>query len=155
MQNGCTTHALNNITYDQYFLHRFARTRNTYLAQIHQILVDEQAGCFPCAWHDHRWVIEDTVGGGECNELGPILTEPFATSRLPLPFGRTGKARLDEMRGMGFADSWCGRHRYLNFANNQYTDRYLRFFAGGDPRACHPFLDRFVYSRALHAPDEP
>lgn len=140
VQNGCTTHALNNITYDPYFLHRFARTRNTYLAQIHQMLVDEQAGCFPCAWHDHRWVIEDTVGGGSAT----AWTNPYGTFRdlaSPAAFRAHWKGTLDEMRGMGFADSWCGRHRYMNFANNQYTDRYLRFLREETPVRAVRFLE--------------
>ncbi|MCS7066101.1 MAG: hypothetical protein NZL85_07490, partial [Fimbriimonadales bacterium] len=63
-------------------------------------------------------------------------SNPYGTFRefnSPAAFRAHWKGTLDEMRQMGFATSWCNRHRYLNFANNQFSDRYLRFLREETP----------------------
>lgn len=132
VQCGCTTSANSNLGPTDTYLHKNARNLNSQLAQIHQILLAEQAGCFPCAWHDHRWLVEETRGYANAtswtNAYGTFYD--FAS---PSAYRAHWKGTLDEMREMGFADSWCGRHRYMNFANNQFTDRYLRFLREETP----------------------
>ena len=132
VQCGCTTGALSNLGANEPYLHRNARFLNSQLAQMHQIVVAEQDGCFPCCWHDHRWQIEDTIGFDQARSW----RNPYGTFRdvsSPAAFRAHWKGNLDEMRQMGFATGWCNRHRYLNFANNQFTDRYLRFLREETP----------------------
>ncbi|MEN3000439.1 MAG: hypothetical protein ABDI19_01200 [Armatimonadota bacterium] len=132
VQCGCTTSALSNLGSTSTYLHRNARSMNSQLAQIHQILLEEQDGCFPCCWHDHFWQVESTVGYANAT----TWTNPYGTFRefnSPAAFRAHWRGTLDEMRQMGFATSWCNRHRYLNFANNQFTDRYLRFLREETP----------------------
>ncbi len=132
VQCGCTTSALSDLGATNPYLHRNARNYNSQLAQIHQILLQEQDGCFPCCWHDHYWQIESTLGFGNAR----AWTNPYGSFRemsSPAAFRAHWKGTLDEMRQMGFATSWCNRHRYLNFANNQFTDRYLRFLRAETP----------------------
>ncbi len=132
VQCGCTTGALSNLGANEPYLHRNARFLNSQLAQMHQIVVAEQDGCFPCCWHDHRWQIEDTLGyAGARSWQNPYGI--FRDVSSPAAFRAHWKGNLDEMRQMGFATSWCNRHRYLNFANNQFTDRYLRFLREETP----------------------
>jgi len=132
VQCGCTTSALSNLGSTSTYLHRNARNLNSQLAQIHQILLQEQDGCFPCCWHDHFWQLESTTGYANAR----AWSNPYGTFRelnSPAAFRAHWKGTLDEMRQMGFATSWCNRHRYLNFANNQFTDRYLRFLREETP----------------------
>jgi hypothetical protein len=132
VQCGCTTSALSNLGSTNFFLHRNACNLNSQLAQIHQIVVAEQDGCFPCCWHDHWWQVEDTLGYANARSW----QNPYGTFRefnSPAAFRAHWKGTLDEMRQMGFATSWCNRHRYLNFANNQFTERYLRFLRSETP----------------------
>lgn len=145
IQCGCTTNANSNLGPTHPFLHRVARTLNSQLAQMHQILLQEQAGHFPCCWHDHRWLVEETLGYANAqswtNAYGTFYD--FAS---PAAYRAHWRGNLDEMRGMGFSDSWCGRHRYLNFANNQFTDRYLRFLREETPVRAVRFLSGSCYS---------
>ncbi|MFQ3611637.1 MAG: hypothetical protein SNJ72_09110, partial [Fimbriimonadales bacterium] len=132
VQCGCTTNGNSSLSGTNTYLHRNARNANTQLAQIHQILLAEQDGSFPCAWHDHWWLVEETLWYANAT----TRTNAYGTFRdfsSPASFRAHWRGTLDEMRGMGFADSWCGRHRYLNFANNQFTDRYLRFLREETP----------------------
>jgi hypothetical protein len=132
VQCGCMTSSLSNLGASHPLLHRNARFLNPQLAQMHQILLEEQDGCFPCCWHDHFWQIESTIGFASSRSW----SNPYGTFRefnSPAAFRAHWKGTLDEMRQMGFATSWCNRHRYLNFANNQYTDRYLRFLREETP----------------------
>jgi hypothetical protein len=69
----------------------------------------------------------------QCAQLAAIPTALFASVSSPAAFRAHWKGNLDEMRQMGFATGWCNRHRYLNFANNQFTDRYLRFLREETP----------------------
>ena len=149
VQCGCTTGALSNLGATSTYLHRNARFLNSQLAQIHQILVAEQDGCFPCCWHDHRWQIEDTLGYGSARSW----QNPYGTFRdlsSPAAFRAHWKGNLEEMRQMGFATGWCNRHRYLNFANNQFTERYLRFLREETPvRAVRLWAGSCVTGRAV------
>jgi len=132
IQCGCTTSALSNLGSTSTYLHRNARFLNSQLAQMHQILLQEQDGCFPCCWHDHFWQIESTIGYASSK----VWSNSYGTFRefnSPAAFRAHWKGTLDEMRQMGFATSWCNRHRYLNFANNQFTQRYLRFLREETP----------------------
>ncbi len=132
IQCGCTTNANSNLGPTHPFLHRVARNLNAQLAQMHQILLEEQHGCFPCCWHDHRWLVEETIGYAGAQSW----TNAYGSYRdfaSPSAYRAHWRGNLDEMREMGFSDSWCGRHRYLNFANNQFTDRYLRFLREETP----------------------
>lgn len=150
VQCGCTTNALSNLggSNDTY-LHRYARNMNSQLAQLHQILVAEQDGCFPCCWHDHRWETEDTLGYADAR----VWQNPYGTFRdlsSPAAFRAHWKGTLDEMRLMGFATSWCNRHRYLNFAHNMFTDRYLRFLREETPvRAVRLWAGSAMRGRAV------
>jgi len=132
VQCGCMTSGLSNLGATHPLLHRNARNLNSQLAQMHQILLEEQDGCFPCCWHDHWWQIESTIGYASSRSW----SNPYGSFRefsSPAAFRAHWKGTLDEMRQMGFATSWCNRHRYINFANNQYTDRYLRFLREETP----------------------
>jgi hypothetical protein len=40
---------------------------------------------------------------------------------------------MQEMQQMGFTDAHCSHYRYANFANNQFSDRYLRFLRDETP----------------------
>lgn len=145
VQCGCTTSANSNLGSTDTYLHKNARTLNSQLAQIHQILLAEQAGCFPCGWHDHRWLVEETVGYAGATSWTNAYGS-FRDFSSPAAYRAHWKGTLDEMQGMGFADSWCGRHRYLNFANNQFTDRYLRFLREETPVRAVRFLSGTCYT---------
>ncbi len=144
IQCGCTTSANSNLGPTSQFLHRVARNLNSQLVQMHQILIAEHHGCFPVCWHDHWWLVEETLGfantQGWMNAYG--IYRDFSS---PASYRAHWRGTLDEMRAMGFSDSWCGRHRYLNFANNQFTDRYLRFLREETPVRAVRFLSGSCY----------
>lgn len=132
VQCGATTSALSQIMPGWLFLHRNARNHNAQMQQIHQIMVAEQHRCFPMCFHDHAWTIEDTRGAGNVT----TFTNPYGTFRelsSPAAFRAHWKGSMDEMRQMGFTDGHCGTHRYMNFAMNQFSDRYLRFLRDETP----------------------
>ncbi|MCS6922894.1 MAG: hypothetical protein NZM10_00795 [Fimbriimonadales bacterium] len=132
VQCGVTTSALSQIMSGWRFLHRNARNHNAQMQQIHQIIVAEQHRCFPVCFHDHAWTIEDTRGAGNAT----TFTNPYGTFRelsSPAAFRAHWKGSMDEMRQMGFTDGHCGAHRYMNFATNQFSDRYLRFLRDETP----------------------
>ncbi len=145
VQCGCTTNANSDWGGTSTYLHRNARNRNSQLAQIHQILLAEQDGCFPCAWHDHWWMVEETFWYADSTTMSNAYGS-FRDFSSPAAFRAHWRGTLDEMRGMGFQDSWCGRHRYLNFANNQFTDRYLRFLREETPVRAVRFLAGSCYT---------
>lgn len=129
---GCTTSALNNIRPTSNYLHRNGRNFNTQHQQAHQLLIAEQHRHFPVCMHDHFWVIEDTQGSGRAT----TFVNPYGTFRelsSPAAFRAHWKGSLDEMRQMGFSDNHCSHYRYANFANNQFSDRYLRFLRDETP----------------------
>lgn len=129
---GATTSALNNVRPTSIYLHRNARTHNAQLAQIHQILLAEQHRHFPVCYHDHFWTIEDHRGSGGLT----TFTNPFGTFRemnSPGAFRAHWKGSMLEMQQMGFSDAHCSHYRYANFANNQFSDRYLRFLRDETP----------------------
>jgi hypothetical protein len=82
--------------------------------------------------HDHYWVIEDTRGSGGVT----TFTNPYGTFRemnSPAAFRAHWKGSMQEMQQMGFTDAHCSHYRYANFANNQFSDRYLRFLRDETP----------------------
>ncbi|MCS6923478.1 MAG: hypothetical protein NZM10_03780, partial [Fimbriimonadales bacterium] len=124
--------ALNNIRPTSNYLHRNGRNFNTQLQQAHQLLIAEQHRHFPVCMHDHFWVIEDTQGSGRTT----TFVNPYGTFRemtSPAAFRAHWKGSIDEMRQMGFSDNHCSHYRYANFANNQFSDRYLRFLRDETP----------------------
>jgi hypothetical protein len=129
---GCTTSALNSINPNALYFHRNARNHRPELAQIHQILVAEQHRHFPVCMHDHSWMIEDTRGTGNRT----IFSNPYGTFRelsSPAAFRAHWKGSMQEMQQMGFTDAHCSHYRYANFANNQLSERYLRFLRDETP----------------------
>jgi hypothetical protein len=129
---GATTSALSNLFPDWIYLHRNARTYNSQMARIHEVLLAEQHRHFPVCMHDHLWMIEDTRG------IADALTfeNPFGTFRemnSPAAFRAHWKGSMLEMQQMGFTDAHCSHYRYANFANNQFSDRYLRFLRDETP----------------------
>ncbi|GIV05877.1 MAG: hypothetical protein KatS3mg016_1452 [Fimbriimonadales bacterium] len=129
---GATTSALNNIRPTSPYLHRNGRTYNSQMQQIHQVLLAEQHRYFPVCLHDHFWTIEDTRGSGGVT----TFTNPYGTFRemnSPAAFRAHWKGSMDEMQQMGFSDCHCSHYRYANFANNQFSDRYLRFLRDETP----------------------
>ena len=129
---GATTSALNNIRPTSIYLHRNARNHNSQLAQIHQVLLAEQHRHFPCCYHDHFWTVEDPRGSGGTT----TFTNPYGTFRemnSPAAFRAHWKGSMQEMQQMGFTDAHCSHYRYANFANNQFSDRYLRFLRDETP----------------------
>ncbi|MCS6923466.1 MAG: hypothetical protein NZM10_03720, partial [Fimbriimonadales bacterium] len=132
VQCGATTSALSQINPNWPFLHRNARNYNAQMQQAHQIIVAEQNRHFPVCLHDHAWTVEDTRGSGRVT----TFTNPYGTFReltSPAAFRAHWKGSQDEMRQMGFSDVHCGAHRYMNFAMNQFSDRYLRFLRDETP----------------------
>lgn len=129
---GATTSALSNIRPTDNYLHRNGRNANPQLQQIHQILLAEQHRHFPVCLHDHFWTIEDARGSGNTT----TFSNPYGTFRelsSPAAFRAHWKGSMDEMRQMGFSDCHCSHYRYANFANNQLSDRYLRFLRDETP----------------------
>lgn len=129
---GATTSALNNIRPTAPYLHRNGRNYNVQMQQIHQVLLAEQHRYFPVCLHDHFWTIEDTRGSGNAT----TFTNPYGTFRemsSPAAFRAHWKGSMDEMQQMGFTDCHCSHYRYANFANNQFSDRYLRFLRDETP----------------------
>jgi hypothetical protein len=129
---GATTSGLSDLRPTSPYLHRNARNYNAQLAQIHQILVAEQHRYFPVCMHDHFWMIEDTRGLGNSSRF----TNPYGTFRelsSPAAFRAHWKGTMQEMQQMGFTDAHCSHYRYANFANNQFSDRYLRFLRDETP----------------------
>jgi len=129
---GATTSALSNIRPTASYLHRNGRNYNSQMQQIHQVLLAEQHRYFPVCLHDHFWTIEDTRGSGGVT----TFTNPYGTFRemsSPAAFRAHWKGSMDEMQQMGFSDCHCSHYRYANFANNQFSDRYLRFLRDETP----------------------
>lgn len=129
---GATTSGLSNIRTTSVYLHRVARTYNAQTAQIHQILIAEQHRHFPVCLHDHFWTVENTMGTGARTSF----SNPYGTFRelvSPAAYRAHWRGSMDEMQQMGFTDAHCSHYRYLNFANNQFSDRYLRFLRDETP----------------------
>lgn len=132
LQCGCTTNGNTNLSSNWRALHRNARTLSSQLTQIHQMVVQERNGRFPCCLHDHAWTVEDTSGISN-RTVWQNSYGTFYDRATRAAFRAHWKGSLQEMRNLSFDDCWCGSHRYLNFAKNIVSDNYLRFLSEETP----------------------
>lgn len=120
------------------------------------LLRSEHRGIFPCCWHDHSFPV-GYVGtyvrhkGGLYGFPKPFQgfnwneddspAEPGRGARDKVFSLRTREAyrlhwegNLLEMQAMGFPDMWCGDHRYLNLAGNEWGNtEFLDFLMEETP----------------------